>query len=314
MQRAVTHNGVFHADDVLAGAILRFLVPEIRIERTRDREVLEAAKGDPAVVVFDVGGEYNPSQNNFDHHQRGWGEDPSHLREGVPLSSAGLLWRAFGPAILAEAGLSASADLAAAAIWEDAIRGVDILDNGVEELAPEGRGFTPAVMAIAKARLPRWDEEGVSLDERYEAAVEDVLDLCLRPAIARAAAAAAAREVVMTAHFDEGGSALVLPRFCPWQEHLFVREEDRGERILFVIFPEAGNTGSWMIQQVPTRPGSFVGRKPLPAAWAGLRAEDLDAATGVGGGVFCHPGRFIAGHSTQEGALALAHLAKRAEG
>ena len=47
----------------------------------------------------------------------------------------------------------------------------------------------------------------------------------------------------------------------------------------------------------------------LPEEWAGLRNEDLDKATGMEDCVFVHSVRFIGGHKTREGVLAMARKA-----
>ncbi|KTG35833.1 hypothetical protein cypCar_00047083 [Cyprinus carpio] len=62
-----THNGTFHCDEVLACFLLRQL-PEYKdaeILRSRDASLLKQCD-----VVVDVGGEYDPSQQRYDHHQR----------------------------------------------------------------------------------------------------------------------------------------------------------------------------------------------------------------------------------------------------
>ena len=60
-------------------------------------------------------------------------------------------------------------------------------------------------------------------------------------------------------------------------------------------------------------PGSFVSRKPLPAAWRGIRNDELDAITGIQGCVFVHASGFIGGHKTYQGALAMARKALSSE-
>lgn len=52
--------------------------------------------------------------------------------------------------------------------------------------------------------------------------------------------------------------------------------------------------------------GSFESRKKLPAAWRGLRDQELSTVSGIPGGVFVHAGGFIGGNDTYEGALAMA--------
>lgn len=53
-------------------------------------------------------------------------------------------------------------------------------------------------------------------------------------------------------------------------------------------------------------PGSFESRKPLPAAWRGVRDNALSELSGIPGCVFVHASGFIGGNATYEGALAMA--------
>ena len=62
----------------------------------------------------------------------------------------------------------------------------------------------------------------------------------------------------------------------------------------------------WRVQAVPVAPASFESRKPLPAAYRGLRDSELSEASGIPGCVFVHAAGFIGGNSTREGAVALA--------
>lgn len=67
--KVITHDTSFHADEVVAVAMLKRAGFNVDLERTRNFEVLTAALADPTVAVLDVGGEYNPDMMNFDHHQ-----------------------------------------------------------------------------------------------------------------------------------------------------------------------------------------------------------------------------------------------------
>jgi len=68
--RVVTHDGLFHSDEVFATALLQLFHTNMEIVRTRDRQILQRATHNPEVYVLDVGGEYNPARRNFDHHQQ----------------------------------------------------------------------------------------------------------------------------------------------------------------------------------------------------------------------------------------------------
>lgn len=76
---------------------------------------------------------------------------------------------------------------------------------------------------------------------------------------------------------------------------------------LFVVRPRPG--GNWGLNAIPKQAYSFENRKTLPGDWAGLRDEELAAATGVSDAIFCHNGLFLAVTKTKEGALALAKIA-----
>ena len=44
----------------------------------------------------------------------------------------------------------------------------------------------------------------------------------------------------------------------------------------------------WRVQAVSVQPGSFENRRSLPAAWRGLRDEELSGAAGIPGDCACH--------------------------
>jgi uncharacterized UPF0160 family protein len=65
----VTHDGLFHSDEVFSIALLKLFHRNINIMRTRDQEILKQAINNPDIYVLDSGGDYNPRKRNFDHHQ-----------------------------------------------------------------------------------------------------------------------------------------------------------------------------------------------------------------------------------------------------
>ena len=67
--------------------------------------------------------------------------------------------------------------------------------------------------------------------------------------------------------------------------------------------------GNWRVQAIPLTPTSFDNRRPLPAAWRGIRDEALDELSGVKGCIFVHAAGFIGGNKTYDGALAMASKA-----
>lgn len=104
------------------------------------------------------------------------------------------------------------------------------------------------------------------------------------------------------------GAILLLAQACPWKDHLYALEAERGlpgGQVKFVLYCD-DREKTWRVQGVNTAPGSFALRCGLPAAWRGLRGDALSAAAGIAGCVFVHAGGFIGGNATQEGALAMA--------
>lgn len=71
--KIVTHNGVFHADEVFAIATLcvftKVALEDCEIIRTRDEKIIAEAQANPNVFVIDVGLQVSYPNQNFDHHQ-----------------------------------------------------------------------------------------------------------------------------------------------------------------------------------------------------------------------------------------------------
>lgn len=79
----ITHDGVFHSDEIIAIAILIRNLGDIVVVRTRDKKLIGLAE-----YVVDVGGEC--SDKRFDHHQ--FNDKDTYYG----LSSAGLVCKHFG--------------------------------------------------------------------------------------------------------------------------------------------------------------------------------------------------------------------------
>lgn len=290
---AATHSGSFHADDVLAAATLRLVNPSVTILRTRDQQQLDGAD-----VLFDVGRVFDPAISRFDHHQLEYKEGREN---GIPFSSFGLIWRELGTALC-------GSDAAAARVDRWLVQGVDAVDCGVT-LSKE----TPAAMVMSISSAigsfnPGWQDD--TSPEARNAAFERAVtwgQAILQNVIREASGLEAARAVVVQSALAEDGRLLVLERDVPWKEVVLAAPEY--EQLLYVVSPDS--QAKWHVTTVPDAPGSFGNRKSLPAAWAGLDGEELDAVVGLTGCVFCHRGRFVAGHRTKDGALEMARLALR---
>ena len=85
-QYGFTHDGMFHADDVFATALLTMVFPGIKI--LRGSRVPENFEG----IVYDIG------MREFDHHQK----DARVRGDGTPYGAFGLLWERYGAGLLGQ--------------------------------------------------------------------------------------------------------------------------------------------------------------------------------------------------------------------
>jgi len=287
---AATHNGIFHADDCFAAAVLTLAVPGVEFVRSRDPKILDTAD-----VVFDVGGVHDATTRRFDHHQRGGaGARPN----GVQYSSFGLVWNHYAPALFgSEVARMVDASL---------VQTIDAGDNGQVVSVP-AEGFEDVrqfgISAAISAMNPTWDQPRD--DCAFDRAVA-VARLILGSVIASCQAKERASNVIRQAIADVHDPRLVvLETYVPWQDVLVAESQDA----LFVVFP-ATTGDEWMVQSVPTASGGpFSQRKAFPEAWAGFRGAEFAAVSGVADAVFCHAGRFVCAAVSRVGALELARRA-----
>lgn len=313
-----THHGSFHADEAMACAMLKCLPAWASLPILRSRNQAEI---DKAKTVVDVGGTYEPERQRFDHHQRSFTDTYSEAYEGIKLSSAGLVFKHFGPSVIE--ALSGKLEpktlsIIVGKVYDSLVRELDAIDNGVQVAdAPRYRFVTNLSSRVGRLN-PSWQEEGSPelensrFKEAMVVAAKELVDVVSGyskhwlPARTIVEAAIKARQEV-----HSSGEIMKLSRFCPWQDHLFdleVEEESyRSPLVKYVLFQDS--RGSWRVQAAPKVRGSFENRLALPKVWCGLRDEELSKTSGIPGCIFVHANGFIGGHTTEAGALELASKA-----
>ena len=186
-----THDGVFHADEVLGCTMLTKYTDEFldaNIIRTRDPIVL--AKAD---LVLDVGGEYNPQTKRFDHHQREFSDTFTQFHD-IRMSSAGLIYRHYGREVIKNISkeyirqfqlqfelTQRISDLIYYKLYESFIYGMDGIDNGVPQYPSDvkPRYLDPTGISSRIGRLnPVWHQEysPESQLEQFKVAIEVMND------------------------------------------------------------------------------------------------------------------------------------------
>jgi uncharacterized UPF0160 family protein len=306
MTTLVTHDGIFHADDIFATAVLKKVFGEVRIVRTR-----RAPTSKSKIIIYDVGLEYDPEQDKFDHHQVSKPYDLARP-SGVPYAAFGLVWKKYGrdlcPDVTFLESTPASLKLQPADIVDiTLVQAVDCLDTGSIQL-PSNTPLAMVSGAISQF-LPTYEEESPeALAISFDKAVAFATTI-LENSIRHAQASARAKDQVYQHLLNRPNpSYLVLDKACAWGEVVKACSNpgDIAEQLLYVVFP--ASDGRWRLQCVQgTQP--FSTRKALPLSWAGTRPQDLVTITGVSDASFCHNGRFIAGAASKEGAIKLLELA-----
>lgn len=299
----VVHDGSFHADDVMACAIVKEYAvrnnKRLRITRTRDESSIAHAD-----IVADVGNVYDPTTLRFDHHQP---EGAGVRTNGIPYASAGLVWKYFGKDLC-------DGDMHMyEAIDYGVMQSLDAADNGFTTI--ERREGFPAPYFYGDALMafrPAYNEPADMGKQFLQAVAYARTALVREIAIARGAAQANAK-IVAAYQQQRGNDLLIL-------DEPFSREDINRAFVLhtmpepqLVVFPTGdeitGAITGWKLLTIRKGGDSFEPRLALPSAWSGLRGTELQHVTGVEDAVFSHRGNFMAVTQTREGALKLAKLA-----
>lgn len=287
-KRIGTHNGKFHADEVIATAILKELF-EVELTRTRDDKVLKELD-----IVYDVG------RGEFDHH--GLKKIYRDNEDKTPYSSSGLIWRRFGLDLLKFKNPNLSEDEYDTIfnyIDRNFIEGVDALDNGIWIDKTE----IPLlhISHIIEKFNPLWNSNKDENDAFNE--IVEFAQVILRNTIDHRFSIFDAKNTVVKSYKNRTiKEVLVLDTYCPYGYAL--KDIDKNDEVLYVIYPKGND---YAIQSV--RNEDKEDKKKLPKAWAGLNDDELSKVTGVPGSIFCHTGRFIAVANSFEGIMKLAKLA-----
>ncbi|CAL8107904.1 unnamed protein product [Calicophoron daubneyi] len=326
-----THDGRFHADELLACSMLRQL-PEFRnarIVRTRDESQLSACS-----IVMDVGGIFDPSTNRYDHHQRGFNLTFKDFFEGskwdIKLSSAGLIYVHFGQKVISGLVNKDIEDPMVCTlfhkIYSAFLSEIDAIDNGVSiSDVPTRYSIHTGLSSRIDMLNPQWNQPDMDETSCFMTALEVVEKEFVSLVKHYANYWYPARHLVLVAlikrhEVDSSGHVVLLESWCPWQSHLHELERNEleasgraveydplnqstvADRPLFCVYPR--KEGTWSAQAIAVSgEDQFKNRIPFPEPWRGLRDEELSAVVGLPGCVFVHATGFLAVHKTRDGIL-----------
>lgn len=282
---ALTHGGVFHADEVFASVVLSYTVKEMIVARvTKIPDSCEK-------LVYDIG------DGKYDHHQN----DKKYRADGLPYAAAGLIWRDYGEEALRQMGIE---EELLPKVWKQVddslFKGIDAADNGV---SMNGTYENMSVSAIISMYNPLWDECKETDEAFLEACA--MAEHILKRIVDNIASEIRGMAYVKKAMSISSGRTVILEKFVPWQR--CVCTEDPDNRFWYVVYPS--NRGGYNVQCVPDKPASFNMRHGLPESWRGLRDNQLRQISGVKDAIFVHSAGFIGAAESMEGAVMMAEKA-----
>ena len=286
----VVHDGLFHADETLACALLSILIP-FRVERTRDVPTIKAAD-----IVLDVGTEYDSHTLRFDHHQFKEAERDKHpegfrKNGGVPYSSCGLIWKHFGKDIARR--MDCPEDLVpqlVAEIDSTVIQGIDATDCGYFKALPV-TDFTKVNLIDLSAMVKMTNADDIYSGEQDERFNENInyFEIWFRYVFKSTINRLKLKAEVNSLMDQQQGDMLVMPKSYPWEQVYWERGDRHYKLVVFNSKP-----GQWMIRSTAVSAQELKkSAYPLPEDWRGLK--DKERKLGPCDLVFTHATGFLAG-------------------
>lgn len=288
-----THNGVFHADDVCAIAIINlfrweYALPHVKVMRSRDPKIWGQCD-----ILVDVG------EGIYDHHGTSYSINQWRDEPDMPAC-------AFSKVLEALAAFQNWNEK-----WFDALelpaKVVSCIDNGKPDLIPDGVN-NPFCWVHSMNTPWNWEDTSLSYDNeqdlRFAQAVrtaENILAGLIESGFSDIHAESE-RETILAGSGPDRNFNIEIPCGLPGWQHAVCEFWDAD----YVSY--LGKDQIWYIQCVPqTAAEPFSKRKPLPEEWAGARDKDLGARIAQAipdfnpeDAVFCHIGRFLIGIKTKE--------------
>ena len=286
----VVHDGNFHPDDVFAVATLSILNKgSIKVIREGFSE--DFSKMD---YVVDVGYEYNPDKNRFDHHQEG---GAGYRDDKITYSAFGLVWKKYGVEICGSKKVADILDKKLVAV-------IDADDCGLNIYKEKIIGLYPFLLTdIIYSMRPTWQENNLNINKLFLQATDFAKKVILREikiAQDNLKAEALVDEIYKNSKdkriivFDN----LILPAssLSKYPEPLFFIYKDKDGK-------------KWRAKVIEKHEHTYECRQNFPETWWGKKGEELAKITGVNDAIFCRNKGIFAGAKSKEGAIKLTQLA-----
>lgn len=300
--KVCTHDGMFHADEVVALALIMLAVGEENVIYVRSRVPSDFTESH---LVVDVGGSYDGAKF-FDHHQPTFNK--IHEGTDIKYSSAGLIWDKYCPAIANKFFGGATSINKINDFYNrvnnSLILGIDAVDNG--QYKEVGETHQNTLSSIVKTfnvsnYIANPDEQMNAFDyilkfvyQYLYRSIKGVVDSIIDEDIIRDAMNKAEHGV------------MVLPKFIPsWKSFLLKADIQQKVKVCLV----EAKPGEWSITSALKESGSMEPLCPAPSTLRGTKTEDA-AQFGNAKVVFVHKSGYTGSFkvATKEDAVAVARL------
>lgn len=280
------HDGRFHADDVVAVALLAYvdLIDLDKVYRTRDQSILDTLE-----YVCDVGSVLDFNKKRFDHHQKEY--------EGNNASAGLVLKYLKVNKLISEEN--------AEFLFNSFILGVDAHDLGKHTPCHKGTAVFSKIIESFYVFADNLTEYNIY--EYFIDAVKFSIDYIARLIKKNEYIINISEPFLRKAISESKDNIVILDKHVEWMSSFF-KMGKAADKVWFIIIPRTDN-GGWSARCVPGKAGSFEVKIPLPESWGGLSDNDLTKASGIEGGIFCHKGLFISVWKTKDAAIKAAKKA-----
>lgn len=306
VDQIVTHDGVFHCDEVMACALLKILprFSTAGICRTRNESLLNQG-----LIVVDVGAKYDHATLRYDHHQNTFTETFNGV-DGVKLSSIGLIYRHYGIDVISHLYPTLGdkyINEVYTKLYYNIIEEIDGFDNGIDSYTGECvyKIKTGLTSRVASVRPPANCDE-LTQNERFSEAMEiviveflqklhEIVENCTRDRQIIEAAIKGAENV------HPCGEIIKLESYVVgWQEHVLELELQNNIRgkIKYCLVKKPD---SWGIAAMTINTNDFKTRTTLE--WKGLNDPELSVVSKIDGCIFVHSSGVFGGNKTFDGAV-----------
>ncbi len=290
----VTHSGTFHADDIFACATFSLWAEKtdqkINIVRSREEEIIKKAD-----IVVDVGMEYDPDKNRFDHHQK---KGAGTHENGIPYASFGLVWKKYGAKVCDDQKV-------ANRIEKNLVIPIDAKDNGVNISSVNEFGVIDYRTSdmIDIFNLTQQEDKKLSY-KQFEKIIFFAKEIIKREIVWAKNFIEGERETLEAIKKQNEPEVLILEKNIEWYEAV-----SKNKNIKFVVYLNK-NGKDWNIQSGRDDLEKYDSdRANLPKNWWGLRTDELRSVSGIKDAQFCTNGGWFAVTKTKEGAIEMANKA-----